>query len=101
MGVEHVHPVTAHPRDAEALALALQVGDGGVAPQGGAHPELVVGDHEHHRQAPQRGEVERLAEGALVGGAVAERTERDVVLAAVVARQAMPAAIGRLPPTIP
>ena len=87
MGVEHVHPVTAHPGDAEALALALQVGDGGVTTQRGAHPELVVGDHEHDRQAPQRGEVERLAESALVGGAVAERAERDVVLAAVVARQ--------------
>ncbi len=87
VGVEHVHPVAAHPGHPEALALALQVGDGGVAPQRGAHPELVVGDHEHHRQAPQRGEVERLAEGALVGGAVAERAERDVVFASVVARQ--------------
>ncbi len=87
MGVEHVHPVAAGAGDAEGLALALQVGDRGVAPQGGAHPELVVGHQEDDGQAPQRGEVERLAEGALVGGAVAERAERHVVLAAVVARQ--------------
>ncbi len=56
-------------------------------PQRGAHAELVVGDHEHHRQLPQRREVERLAERALVGGAVAERAQRDLVGALVVARQ--------------
>ena len=78
VGVEHVHAVAAHPGHAEALALALQVGDGGVAAQRRAHAELVVGDHEDDRQPPQRGEVQRLAEGALVGGAVAERAERHL-----------------------
>ena len=57
---------------------------GGVALERGAHAELVVGDHEDHRQPPQRGEVERLAERALVGGAVAEDADRDLVAAEVV-----------------
>jgi hypothetical protein len=60
------------PRDAVALAPLEQVGHRGVALERGAHAELVVGDHEDDGQAPQRGQVERLAERALVRGAVAE-----------------------------
>ena len=101
VGVEDVHAVAAHAGHAERLALALKVGHGGVARERGAHAELVVDHHEHHRQAPQRGEVERLAERALVGGAVAERAERDLVGPRAESQaSAMPAAMGRLPPTI-
>ncbi len=87
VGVEHVHAVAAHARDAEALAAAVQVGHRGVALDRGAHAELVVRDHEDDRQVPQRGEVERLAERALVGGAVAEHAQRDLLGPAVVGGQ--------------
>ena len=52
--------------------------------KGGAHPELVVDDHEDHRELPERGEVHGLAEGALVRGAVAHHREDHVVGALVV-----------------
>ncbi len=87
VGVEHVHAVALQAGHAEALAAPVQVGHGGVALERGAHAELVVGDHEDDGQAPQRGEVERLAEGALVGGAVAEHAQRDLLGAAVVGGQ--------------
>jgi hypothetical protein len=87
IGVGDVHPVAAHSRDAEALALAQQVGHRGVALERRPHPEAVVRDHEDDGQAPQRGEVHRLAEGALVGGAVAELAERRVLRAEVVGGQ--------------
>ena len=87
VGVEHVHAVAAHAGHAEALAAAVQVGDRGVALDRGAHAELVVRDHEDDRQAPEGGEVERLAERALVGGAVAEHAQRDLFGAAVVGGQ--------------
>ena len=90
VGVEHVHAVALQARDAEALAAAVQVGHGRVALERGAHAELVVGDHEDHRQLPQRGEVERLAEGALVGRAVAEHAQGDLVGALVVAGERHP-----------
>jgi hypothetical protein len=49
-----------------------------------AHPVEVVLDQEDDGQAPQRGEVHRLAEVAGVGGAVAEHADGDGVLALVV-----------------
>ena len=61
--------------------------DRGVALDRRAHAELVVGDHEDDRQLPEGGEVERLAERALVGGAVAEHADRDLVEPLVVGRQ--------------
>ena len=90
VGVHDVHPVAAHPGHAEALAALVQVGLRGVALERGAHAELVVGDHEDHRQLPQRGDVERLPERALVGGAVTEHADRDLLGPAVVARQRDP-----------
>ena len=41
------------------------------------HVAVVLAD-EHHGQLPHRGEVERLVEGADVGGAVAEERDRDL-----------------------
>ena len=72
---------------AEALGLARQVGDRRVAVERGAHAELVVDDQEDHRQLPERGEVHGLAEGALVGGAVAHHREDHVLGALVVGGQ--------------
>ena len=90
VGVHDVHPVAAHAGDAVAVAATVQVGLGGVALEGGAHAELVVRDHEDDGQRPQGGEVERLPEGALVRGAVAEDAERRVFRPEVVAREAHP-----------
>ena len=50
------------------------------------HVEIVLA-HEHDRQLPHGGEVERLVERADVGGAVAEKAHRDVVLAAILRAQ--------------
>ena len=85
--LHHVHAVAAHAGHAEALAAAVQVGHRRVALERGAHAELVVGDHEDDRQLPQRGEVERLAERALIGGAVAEHAHRHLVEPLVVGGQ--------------
>src|SRR6478735_7184550 len=79
VGVDDVHPVAAHPRHAEAVAALVQVGDGRVPLERRPHAELVVRDHEDDRQPPERGEVERLAERALVGSAVAELAEDRVL----------------------
>ena len=84
VGLEHVHAVAAQAGHAEALAAAVQVGHRRVALDRRAHAELVVGDHEDDRQLPQGGEVERLAERALVGGAVAEHADGHLVEALVV-----------------
>ncbi len=46
------------------------------------HIEIVLA-HEDHRQLPHRGEIERLVEGADVGGAVAEEAHRHVLLTLV------------------
>ncbi len=46
------------------------------------HVEIVLAD-EDHRQLPHRGEVQRLVEGADVGGAVAEEADRHVLVALV------------------
>ena len=46
------------------------------------HVEVVLA-HEHHGQLPHRGEVERLVEGADVGGAVAEEAHAHVLGALV------------------
>ena len=46
------------------------------------HVEIVLAD-EDHRQLPHRGEVQRLVEGADVGGAVAEEADRHVLVAFV------------------
>ena len=82
--VEHVHAVALGARHAEALRLQGEVGDRRVPVERGAHAELVVDDQEDHRQLPERGEVHRLAEGALVGGAVAHHREDHVLGALVV-----------------
>src|SRR3954451_7805289 len=85
--VEHVHAVAARTGHAVALGLLRKIRDGGVTLEGRAHPELVVDHHEHNGQLPERSHVHRLAEGALVGGAVTEHAHHGVVGALVVALQ--------------
>ena len=51
----------------------------------GAHAVQVVFQEEDHRQPPERGEIERLVELALVDCAVAEEAHRDPPVAAVLA----------------
>ena len=55
---------------------------GDVADRRVFHVEIVLAD-EDHRQLPHRGEIERLVEGADIGGAVAEEAGRDVLGALV------------------
>ena len=85
MDVEHVHAVAARAGHAKALGLERQVGYRRMTVERRAHPELVVDDQEDDRQLPERGQVHRLAEGALVGGAVAHHREDRVVGLEVVA----------------
>ena len=53
----------------------------------------VVLHHEHDRELPQRRDVQRLGERALLGGAVAEEAEDDLALAADLRR---PGGAGRV-----
>ena len=87
---EHVHAVGADAGDAHALGLLGEVGDRGVAVDGGAHPVEVVLEDEDHRQAPERCQVHRLAEVPGVRRAVAEHADGDVVGALVVGAQREP-----------
>ena len=50
------------------------------------HVEIVLA-HEHDRQLPDRGEIQRLVERADIGGAVAEEADRDVLVALVLRAQ--------------
>src|SRR5262249_35384004 len=54
------------------------------------HVEIVLA-HEDDRQFPDRCEVQRFVEGTDIGGAVAEETYRDIVLALVLGAQRRPA----------
>ncbi len=81
---QHVHAVGADAGNAEALGLLREVGDRGMALDRGPHAVEVVLEDEDDRQAPQGGEVHRLAEVAGVRGAVAEHADGDVVGSLVV-----------------
>ena len=57
-----------------------------LADRGVFHVEIVLAD-EDHRQLPHRREVQRLVEGADIGGAVAEEADRHVAVALVLRAQ--------------
>lgn len=57
-------------------ARGVRLDRGGLVLGDRDRPAVVLADEEH-RQAPERGEVERLVEGALVGGALAEEGHGD------------------------
>src|ERR1019366_9713433 len=65
---------------------------GGGAFDTGAHAVLVVLDDVNHRQLQQRGEIEALKHLALVGRALAEIGDADIVAAAVPVAEAEPGA---------
>ncbi len=69
-----------------------QVGGGRGARDRGAHAVLVVLDDVDHRQLPELRHVEALVDLALVGGAVAEIGQRDVVVAAISVGEGKPGA---------
>ena len=76
---DHVVAVDEHAGHAVGRgAVGGRVGDGGDRRDRGVLHVAVVLAHEEHRQLPDRGQVERLVEGADVGGAVAEERDRDL-----------------------
>ena len=78
----HVLAVDDHAGHVVGVGAAGQVIDGRGRAQRRVLAVQVVGDDEHHGHLPDRGHVQRLVEGADVGGAVTEEGERDVRLAA-------------------
>ena len=62
-----VDPLAGHA--GRRTPLLYSSGSAEACSTGGAHAEPVVDDHVDDRQLPQRGQVERLVEGADVGGA--------------------------------
>ena len=84
---DHVVAVDLDARDAVRASLLVQRRDRRTSLHRRAHAEAVVDDHVHHRQLPQRGQVQRLVECADVGGRVAHLADDDVVLALAADRQ--------------
>ena len=98
---EHVVAVDPEPRHAVGVGAAREVAESGVPLDRGVLREPVALE-EDHRQPAHRREVQRLVEGALVDGAVAEEAERHVRgLPRKVAASAAPAARPKPPPTMP
>ncbi len=74
----------------KALAARVQRRRRGRAPLRRAHRVLVVLDDEDHRQRPQRRHVEGLVDLALVGRAIAEIGEADVLVVPVLVGEGEP-----------
>ena len=68
--LQNVIAVYGEALDAITLTAAEQVDDTTRLVHGSGHGELVVLDDEQQRQVPDGGQVQRLAEGPVVGGAV-------------------------------
>ena len=79
----HVHAVDLLAGNAERDAALREIGLRRGALDRGAHGVAVVLDDVDDRQLPELGHVEALVDLALVGRAVAEIGQRDVVVAAV------------------
>src|SRR5215472_5948345 len=84
--VDRLHVVAVHHHRVEAVGGGPVRGGprhrGHRADRGVLHVLVVLAD-EDHRQLPHGGQVERLVEGADVGGAVTEEADRDLTGAAV------------------
>ena len=88
--LEQAHAVDPFAVDPVAGRLPGKVGDGRVALQRGAHAVEVVLDQKENRQAPERGEIHRLAEVAGVRGTVTEHADRDAVFLPVLRGEGQP-----------
>ena len=84
---QHVHAVDLLARNAEGLAVPVEFGGRRGALDRGAHAVVVVLDDVDDRQLPERGHVHGLVDLALVGAAVAEIGQRDVLGAVVLVRE--------------
>ena len=62
-----------------------------------AHAVLVVLAHEHHRQFPQRGQIQAFVELAVVGAAVAEEHHRHAIFLGALRGQRQPHRDGHMP----
>ena len=83
---DHVVAVRLLDRDPGRQSLLRQRLARGLLRERGRDRPPVVGDREHHRQAPDPGEVERLVHVALRGGGVAEHAHHRTALATVLHR---------------
>ena len=81
MDLPHIATVDPHAGHPVAGGAYRDVLDGERALHREALRVLVVLAHVDHRKLPDRGQVERLVEGALIGRAVAEERDRELVRA--------------------
>ena len=88
----HVHAVDLEARNTEGDAALREIGFGRRADDRRAHRVAIVLDHVDHRQLPQRRHVEALIDLALVGRAVAEEGQADIVVAAIAVGEGEPGA---------
>ncbi len=88
----HVHAVDLLARNVERQPAPRQIGLRRGARDRRAHGVAVVLDHVDDRQLPQLRHVEALVDLALVGGAVAEIGDADIVVAAVAVGESEPGA---------
>ena len=79
----HIHAVDLQAGNAEGDAALREIGLGRRARHGRAHRVAVVLDDVDDRQLPQRRHVEAFVDLALVGRAVAEIGQRDIVVLAI------------------
>src|SRR5882757_1243959 len=84
---QHVHAVHALAGDAEGFAMAIELGGGRGALDGGPHAVAVVLDDVDDGELPEGRHVHGLVDLALVGAAVAEIGQRDVLGAVVLVRE--------------
>ena len=76
---QQVHPVHVAAGDPVGAAALVEVLYRRGAIERRAHAVAIVLDHEDDRQVPEPAHVERLVEGALVDGPVAEEADHDLV----------------------
>src|SRR5690606_38747563 len=88
----HVHAINLDAGDLERDAAMREIGFGRRTRDRSAHGIAVVLNDEDNRQLPQRGHVEAFVDLALVGSAIAEIGQRDIVVAAITVGEGQPGA---------
>ncbi len=79
----HIHAIDLLAGNIEGTPALGQVCGCRCASNGGAHPVVIVFDDIDHRQLPELGHIEAFVDLALIGGAVAQIGQRDVVIAQI------------------